>query len=73
MESKLNNSLKIKENNSVNEKKIGKIIDKYENIYEGEIINGQANGQGTKTYKDGRIYTGIFKNNNRHGKGILSY
>ena len=61
-ESKLNNS---------NDKKIGTIKDKYENVYEGEIIDGMANGQGTKTYKDGRVYTGLFKNNKREGKGIL--
>ena len=33
---------------------IGTLFDKYDNKYEGEIRNGQANGKGTKTYKDGR-------------------
>ncbi len=50
---------------------IGTLKDKYENEYNGEIVNGQANGKGTKTYKDGRIFTGIFKNNKREGEGIL--
>ena len=49
----------------------GIIIDKYKNKYEGEIVDGKANGKGTKTYKDGRIYTGYFKNNLRHGEGNL--
>ena len=55
----------------VNEKAIGTIIDNYENKYEGEIINGEANGKGKKTYKDGRIFEGLFKNNKREGEGIL--
>ena len=50
---------------------IGTLKDKYENEYNGEIINGKANGKGTKTYKDGRIFTGIFINNKREGNGIL--
>ena len=30
-----------------------------------------ANNNYLKIYKDGRKYTGIFKNNQRHGKGVL--
>ena len=59
------------QNNSLTEKVKGTLVDIYENKYEGEIINGEANGQGTKTYKDGRVYKGLFKNNKREGKGIL--
>ena len=54
-----------------NKKEIGIIIDEYENKYEGEIFDGQANGEGIKTYKDGRTYTGKFKNNKREGYGKL--
>ena len=68
---KNNNIEKEPKLNNSNHKKIGTIKDKYKNVYEGEIINGMANGQGTKTYKDGRVYTGLFKNNKREGKGIL--
>ena len=38
-----------------NEKSIGILVDEYGNKYEGEIINNQANGHGTKSYEDGRI------------------
>ena len=54
-----------------NTKTKGEIIDDYENKYEGEIINGEANGKGKKTYKDGRIFEGEFKNNKREGYGTL--
>ena len=30
-----------------------------------------ANGDSVKTYKDGRVYTGKFKNNKRNGYGKL--
>ena len=63
--------MEIENSKNENEKAIGSIIDNYENKYDGEIINGQANGFGTKTYKDGRIYKGFFKNNKREGKGEL--
>ena len=56
---------------SQEKKSIGVIVDKYENKYEGEIINGQANGKGLKTYKDGRTFEGEFKNNLRNGYGKL--
>ena len=36
-----------------NKKEKGVIIDDYGNKYEGEMINGLANGKGKKTYKDG--------------------
>ena len=41
----------------------GTIKDNYDNEYRGEILNGQANGFGTKTYKDGRVFKGKFKDN----------
>ena len=64
--------LEVKDLNDSNKtKNYGKIKDEYENVYEGEIMDGKANGKGTKTYKDGRIYTGLFKDNQREGKGIL--
>ena len=63
--------MEIENSKNENEKSIGSIIDNYENKYDGEIINGQANGFGTKTYKDGRIYRGLFKDNKREGKGEL--
>ena len=49
----------------------GIIKDNYDNEYRGEILNGQANGFGTKTYKDGRVFKGKFKDNKRVGEGIL--
>ena len=57
--------------NPNNETTIGTIVDEYENQYKGEIYNGEANGDGIKTYKDGRIFTGKFKNNKRNGYGKL--
>ena len=59
--------------NDDNSKKhyIGKIIDKYENRYEGSILNEMADGFGVKYYKDGRKYEGEFKNNKRNGYGTL--
>ena len=70
---KINNESEPKHlNNSKNTKSFGIIKDEYENIYEGEIIDGKINGKGTKTYKDGRIYTGLFKDNQREGKGMLT-
>ena len=43
----------------------GVIIDKFENKYEGSIMNNKANGKGIKYYKDGRKFEGEFKNGKR--------
>jgi len=37
--------------------------------YEGEIRDGNATGNGTLTFGDGRKYVGKFKDNKRHGQG----
>ena len=41
---------------------------KYRYTYVGEFKNGDYNGQGIKTYGDGRIETGVFKNGKYIGK-----
>lgn len=40
--------------------------------YVGDIIDGQANGQGTLTYANGNVYVGEFKDNKKEGKGTLT-
>jgi hypothetical protein len=42
------------------------------NIYVGEFKNGEFNGQGTITYKNGSKYTGEFKNSDYDGWGTLT-
>ena len=44
---------------------------KGELIYDGDIVNGKAEGYGIHIFKDGRYYIGQQKNNHRNGKGIL--
>ena len=39
------------------------------NLYEGDFINGQFEGNGKYTYDDGNYYIGQFKNGLRDGKG----
>lgn len=41
--------------------------------YEGEYRYGDMHGKGKATFKDGRIYTGDFKNNRITGKGKMVY
>ena len=41
--------------------------------YEGEFINGQAEGFGNYYYENGESYIGQWKNDLKHGKGILYY
>ena len=44
--------------------------------YEGEILNGAANGYGTKRYSGdwkGQIYEGKWKDNKSHGYGIFQW
>ena len=40
-------------------------------IYSGQVnaATGEADGIGTIILKDGRIYQGLWKNNNKHGQG----
>ena len=42
-------------------------------IYEGECINGKAEGNGKYIYEDGSFYIGEWKNDLKHGKGIEYY
>lgn len=42
------------------------------NVYEGDFVNGEANGKGKMTYPDG-IYEGDFVNGKSHGKGKMTY
>jgi hypothetical protein len=41
--------------------------------YDGQIVNGQAEGEGTWTGTDGRIYRGGFKNHMFHGQGTMTW
>lgn len=38
-------------------------------IYEGDFVNGQAEGTGVLTFIDGDTYMGNFKDNLFHGQG----
>ena len=40
--------------------------------YEGNALNGQPHGHGTKTYTDGDVYVGQFVEGKRHGQGKLT-
>ena len=44
---------------------------KGELIYDGDIVNGKAEGYGKHIFVDGRYYIGQWKNSHRNGKGIL--
>ena len=39
--------------------------------YEGSLVHGKMNGQGTLTFKNGDSYTGNFKNGIFSGKGTM--
>ena len=41
--------------------------------YEGGHKKFLKEGFGTKTFPDGRVHEGMWKNNMRHGTGIYSY
>tara|TARA_B000000460_G_C21301242_1_gene300241 strand:- start:84 stop:428 length:345 start_codon:yes stop_codon:yes gene_type:complete len=43
--------------------------EKTDEKYEGEIVNGVPNGQGTLTYPDGDQYVGEWKDGEYHGQG----
>ena len=38
-------------------------------VYDGSIVRGKMNGQGTLTFSNGDTYTGEFKNGAFNGKG----
>ena len=40
--------------------------------YEGEIVNGVPNGQGTETYPSGSMYVGEWKDGRKHGQGTYT-
>ena len=40
-------------------------------VYDGEIVAGVREGQGTCTYKNGNMYEGEWRQNKRHGRGTL--
>ena len=41
--------------------------------YEGEIENGEPNGQGTETWSDGSKYVGEFKDGKWDGQGTITW
>ncbi len=50
-------------------KTVGKVINTNGDIYEGELIDGVANGKGTINYRDGVVYEGQMFNGVCHGTG----
>lgn len=49
----------------------GKAVNKLGDEYEGEFVNGVANGTGTIKRKDGKVYTGGMFNGVCHGEGTI--
>jgi len=41
--------------------------------YDGDVVNGFANGKGKKTWANGDTYEGDWVNGNTHGKGKMTY
>ena len=41
-------------------------------VYEGEVKNGKAHGEGTLTFADGTTLKGKFKKNKPHGVGVYT-
>ena len=41
--------------------------------YDGDMVNGKAEGNGKYIYENGEYYIGQFKNDLKHGKGIIFY
>ncbi len=64
-------SLQCVSGNCINGK--GKVIYQIGDVYEGDFVNSQRQGQGTYTFKNGEVYTGQFTNNAFTGKGKLVY
>ena len=45
-----------------------------EDIYDGECMySAKPNGEGTKSYSNGDVYTGDWKFGQRHGQGIYKW
>ena len=42
-------------------------------IYKGQVENGEPNGLGVITYRDGHKYVGEFKDGKKHSQGKFTY
>jgi len=42
-------------------------------LYEGDFLNGEITGKGTKTFDCGMVYTGSWLNGEREGLGECKY
>jgi hypothetical protein len=42
-------------------------------MYEGEWIDDEMNGEGVMRYKNGNVYTGALKKNVKHGRGKMTW
>ena len=51
----------------------GSYTDEEGNYYEGDLLNGIPNGQGTMTYTNGDVYTGEWKDGLKSGQGTITY
>ncbi len=52
----------------------GKLIMRDGSFYEGDFINGEIEGKGTRFFAcDGRKYVGEFQGGECHGEGSLAY
>jgi len=54
------------------EKTVGKVVNENGEVYEGELIDGVANGKGKITSPDGSTYEGMVFNGLRHGQGKVT-
>ena len=46
-------------------------FDLCENYYDGDWLDDEMKGHGTRLYENGNKYEGLFRANERHGKGKL--
>lgn len=44
-----------------------------DNVYEGELQNGERNGQGTMIFTNGSVYEGEWKDGKQNGQGVLTF
>lgn len=51
----------------------GKMLYRLGGHYEGEWIDSHYNGLGEQNDVTGKIYKGHFKNDQKHGKGVLNF